>query len=97
MLDDLAVLEPEDVEPNLRTEEVVFGVRDDEVAILKRAHGVDACRALRQLLEQSTEPGQSVGDGEVVLDVLRRIDRSDGRGRARFDGLQKIDDLLFLG
>ena len=41
MFDDLLVLETEDVESHLGTEEVVINMGKYEIAILKNAHRVD--------------------------------------------------------
>ncbi len=41
MFDDGTVLEAEDVETDFRPEEVVIGVREHEIAVVKDARGVD--------------------------------------------------------
>ena len=48
MLDDLAVLEAEDVEANLRTEEVVVGMRENVITVFEHPRRVHARRAFGQ-------------------------------------------------
>ena len=85
MLDDLAVLEAEDVKADLGAEEVVVGMREDEVAVLEDANRVHLRRILGgSCLQQRAEPGEPVADRQVVLDVLVRVDdRHRPRRRSR--------------
>ena len=65
----------------------------DKIAILKDTHSVDL-RVRRQGLREGCNARGAGTDGEVVLDVLVRIDEGKGRGVARLEGLQQIDNLL---
>src|ERR1700689_5381903 len=94
MLDDQAVFEPEDVESDAWTEEVVLRVSENIIAIFKDADRIDG-RIGRQVLDERRDARQARPDLQVVLDVFIRIDI---RQRSRISGLkrlQEIDDLLF--
>ena len=51
VLDDLTVLESEDVEADFRAKEVVVGVREHQIAVLKDADRIDFGRSFGELLQ----------------------------------------------
>jgi hypothetical protein len=97
MLDNLAVLKPENVEADLGAKEIVVGVRDDEVAVLEDTNRVRLGRVRRKRGDEGSKAGETVCGIEVVLGIALRVDNADRLGGARLDGLEQIDDLLFLG
>jgi len=52
-------------EADLRAEEIVVGVREDQVSVLEHANRVRVPRARRKVRHHLPEAGKSVGHGEV--------------------------------
>jgi len=88
VLDDLAILEPENVEADLRAKEVVVGVRENEIAVSEHPYRVHLRRALWQGLQHGAEACKPVTDGKVVLDVLGRVDHGHRCWFTGFNGLE---------
>jgi hypothetical protein len=95
VLNDFSVLEAEHVETDLRTEEIVFGVREDEIAVLENAHRFRLGGAFWKKFEHGDESLDAVAHGEVVLNVFLRVHH---RGRSWITGLNAFEQLdnLFL-
>jgi hypothetical protein len=70
----------------------IFGPKN-ELAVLEHPHRVHLGRTLRQRLQDCAEASQAVAYGEVVLDVLGRVDHGHWGRFARFDGLEQRDNL----
>src|ERR1700730_4958095 len=70
MLHDLAVLEAEDVEADLRTEEVVVGMREDVITIFEHTRCVHAPPSLQAGPMQRAQADKPVGGSKIVLNVL---------------------------
>lgn len=96
MIDDLAILESEDIEAHLGAEDVVVGMREDQITVLEDPHRIDLRRTLGKLLQERDKPGQAVDDPQVVLNVLFGVDIGDGFRVAGFNALEHFDDLLIL-
>ncbi|MFY0573855.1 hypothetical protein ACN28S_05315 [Cystobacter fuscus] len=96
VLHDLPVLEAEDVETNLGSEEVVVGVGEDEIAVLEHPRGVHPGRVLGECPQERAEAGEAVRGPQVVLDIFVRVDDGDGRPLPGFDRLEEVDHLLLL-
>src|SRR6202158_2928386 len=88
VLDNQTAFKPKDVEADLRPEEVGFAMRDDEVAIFEGPYGVDSRGVPRQRFQQLGPACGDSGDGDIVLDLLRRIDDTHRFLSAGFDGLE---------
>src|SRR5271168_982116 len=94
MLDDQAIFEPEDVESDAWSEEVVLRVSDDIIAIFKDADRIDG-RIGRHVLDEGGDTCRARPDLQVVLDVFIRIDIRERNRVSGLQRLQEIDDLLF--
>jgi len=94
MLDDQAIFEPEDVESDAWSEEVVLRVSKDIIAILKDADRIDG-RIGRHVLDEGGDACRASPDLQVVLDVFIRIDIRERNRISGLKRLQEIDDLLF--
>src|SRR5271155_3739349 len=94
MLDDQAIFEPEDVESDAWSEEVVLRVSEDIIAIFKDADRIDG-RIGRHVLDEGGDACRARPDLQVVLDVFIRIDICERNRISGLKRLQEIDDLLF--
>ena len=94
MLDDQAIFEPEDVESDAWSEEVVLRVSEDIIAIFKDADRIDG-RIGRHVLDEGGDTCRARTDLQVVLDVFIRIDICERNRISGLKRLQEIDDLLF--
>ena len=94
MLDDQAVFEPEDVESDAWSEEIVLRVSEDIIAIFEDADRIDG-RIGRHVLDEGGDACRARPDLQVVLDVFIRIDICEGNRISGLKRLQEIDDLLF--
>ena len=88
MLHDLAVFEAEDVEADLRTEEVVVGMRENEITVFEHTRCVHARRAFGQGRQQPAQAGKPVGGSKIVLNVLARVYDREWFGCPGLDCLQ---------
>src|SRR5207247_1494602 len=88
------VLETKDVEANLRTEELVARMHENEIAVFEGADVVDLDRALRQFVEHPKEAGDSIRKPEVVL--LVRADVGERRFVSRLEALEERHGLFLF-
>ena len=96
MLYDEAVFKPEHVKPGFRAKEIILGVSDDIVAVREHAFDIRAEALGRRVLHNGTKPRQAIGDIQIVLNILFRIDVGDGRRVPGVKAVQQRGDFICL-
>ena len=70
MFHNQAIFKTEDVKTDFGTEEIVFGMSEDIIIVLKGPDHLDLETSWRPMLQQIAERRQPITNHEVVLDVL---------------------------
>ncbi len=96
MFHGLTVFEAKHLETDPPRREIVFGMPEDEVAILKSADNVHPGRDLGQPLEQGCQPLAPLLGLRIVLYVFRLVHDRDRAGIAGFDAFQQGADFIFV-
>jgi hypothetical protein len=96
MFHGLTVFEAKHLETDPPRREIVFGMPEDEVAILKSADNVHPGRDLGQPLEQGCQPLAPLLGLRIVLYVFRLVHDRDRAGIAGFDAFQQDADFIFV-